>query len=148
MTDDADRIPGIVNVAHVAAQPTAVPDLLGNLRRALEAIRERDRLTPGPAAGEELTVAEFGDLMRRGPWPRRVAVSPATAEQWRSDATATLPPSMLGVPVELDELVRDGVVRIVLGSEAAERAALVERMAFRSRLPGGPDKFLRGVTGA
>ena len=128
------RYPGIVNRAAVPAPSGGPVDILGELRRAVAAIAERDRLHPGPVAGTDLTVAEFGDLMRRGPYPRLVAVSLATAEQWRRP---------------------DGMVRIVTASEAAEKAAAARHFEavrrFRERqaiLDGDAARsFFRGTTG-
>jgi hypothetical protein len=68
-------------------------------------------------AGQEITLDDFGAVLRRGPWPRLIALSTATADSMRPDPTVQrMPwdqPTTFGVPVKIVESVPEGMVRIV-----------------------------------
>lgn len=126
----------IVNAA--AAQPpqsgpASAEDILRTMREISARLAARD---PGPVAGTDMTVEAFGALVKRGPWPRRVAISHATADAWQPDPEPaprawTPRPSGFGVPVDYDDTVPDGMVRIVEAHPDATRAAAVRRFMER-----------------
>ena len=148
---------GIVNAA--AAQPSeggpaSAEDILRTMREISARLAARD---PGPVAGTDMTVEAFGALVKRGPWPRRVAISHATADAWQPDReparrTWMPQPTGFGVPVDFDDTVPDGMVRIVEAHPDATRAAATRRFLESRRVTdiqgigSGPTALIR-ITG-
>lgn len=126
-----DEFAGIVN-AVTPPPPADAASILAAMREVSVLLAARD---PGPITGTVLTVESFTALMKAGPWPRRVALSRTTADAWRPDEAPQWPwmpkPAGFGVPVEFDETVPDGMVRIVEANPEADR-----RAAPRMTVPG------------